>query len=109
MKVIVAGLSQQEVPGEATIIFKQIPADAGDNQRCQKKRHQNSDDFFHKIAPFQENLRKLYNKSGIKSSIRKKDAVLGFLGHIEAEKILPKPTEKMLDMVCGTQYNSNTQ
>ena len=39
--VMVSGLIQQEIPGEITVIYKQVPDNAAQHQKCQQKGYHN--------------------------------------------------------------------
>lgn len=69
MGILEPCLSQQGIPGEIPVVDEQVPHDAGEDQYAHQKRYQKSGEFFHKNAPFQENLKQLYIICEIKSSL----------------------------------------
>ena len=61
-QVVVSRLLQQDIPGEGPVVYKQIPADAGNYQNYQQQRHQKVDQLFHnKSSNLRDSSRQLYN------------------------------------------------
>ena len=62
VQILIACLRQEHIPGKVPVINKQVPPDAGDDQRGHQHGDQNSEKLFHKQSPFRKNFIQLYYK-----------------------------------------------